>query len=174
MKFELVPLEEKYLIALSEYWSNLTSVELKAMGVDESKLPSKSEFIALLSHQLKLPMPEKKAFAMIGLLDGKAIGHCNLNPIHYGDHAKFHLHLWNHEHRGKGFGSKMVKQSLPHFFKLFKLNYIVSEPYANNPAPNRTLKKVGFKFVKLHKTFPGTINFEQEVKRWEIKQNDIV
>jgi hypothetical protein len=45
------------------------------------------------------------------------------------------------------------------------------EPYALNPAPNKTLEKLGFKFLKTYTTIPGWINFEQEVNLWELKNN---
>ena len=37
-----------------------------------------------------------------------------------------------------------------------------------NPAPNKTLARVGFEFVKEYVTVPGSINFEQPVNRWEM------
>lgn len=42
------------------------------------------------------------------------------------------------------------------------------ELYALNPAPNKTLEKVGFTFIKEHITVPGLLNFEQPVKLWEL------
>ena len=62
----------------------------------------------------------------------------------------------------------MVKMTLPYFFENLKLKKMYSEPYALNPAPNRILKKVGFEFVKEYTTIPGSLNFEQPVKRWEL------
>lgn len=57
---------------------------------------------------------------------------------------------------------------LPWFFKNLKLKKIYCEPYALIPAPNKTLEKVGFKFVKTYVTTPGRLNFEQPVYLWEI------
>jgi hypothetical protein len=37
-----------------------------------------------------------------------------------------------------------------------------------NPAPNKTLEKIGFTFIKSHTCVPGYLNFEQEVNRWEM------
>jgi RimJ/RimL family protein N-acetyltransferase len=37
------------------------------------------------------------------------------------------------------------------------------EPFADNPAPNKVLPKLGFKFVKRYWTVPGQICPEQEV-----------
>ena len=38
--------------------------------------------------------------------------------------------------------------------------------YAENPGPNRTLAKLGFRLIKRYRTVPGIINFEQEVNRY--------
>jgi hypothetical protein len=46
------------------------------------------------------------------------------------------------------------------------LKKLFCEPYALNPAPNKTLEKIGFEFVKEYITTPGWINFEQPVKLW--------
>ena len=72
--------------------------------------------------------------------------------------------------------------TLPFFFEKLKLRRLFSEPYALNEAPNKTLKKVGFELVKEYTTIPGSLNFEQPVKRWEmtfgkyrqLQQNDFV
>jgi hypothetical protein len=40
------------------------------------------------------------------------------------------------------------------------------EPNAFNVAPNRTLQRAGFKYVKTHMTVPGLLNFHQAVTRW--------
>jgi hypothetical protein len=40
-----------------------------------------------------------------------------------------------------------------------------------NPAPNRTLERVGFSFVRQYIGVPGSINFEQEVSLWEMSRD---
>jgi len=72
-----------------------------------------------------------------------------------------HLHLWNAASRKKGIGSQLVKMSLKYFFENLKLKRLFCEPYALNPAPNKTLEKTGFDFVKEYITIPGAFNFEQ-------------
>jgi RimJ/RimL family protein N-acetyltransferase len=59
-----------------------------------------------------------------------------------------HLHLWYPDKRIKGMGVQLVKKSLPYFFNNLHLKTLYCEPYALNPAPNKTLPKVGFEFVK--------------------------
>ena len=58
--------------------------------------------------------------------------------------------------------------TLPFFFENFKLKKLYCEPYALNAAPNKTLTKAGFNFVKKYSTIPGSISFEQEVNQWEM------
>ncbi|RYY92151.1 MAG: N-acetyltransferase, partial [Chitinophagaceae bacterium] len=68
--------------------------------------------------------------------------------------------------RGRGLGTAMVAGALPYFFGKLQLEKLYSQPYALNAAPNRTLEKVGFVFDKEYVTIPGSLNFEQPVKRW--------
>ena len=109
---------------------------------------------------------------MIWELNGKQIGHSNVTRIEYGEEATMHLHLWKLTHRNKGIGTELVKKSLPFYFSKLKIKKLICEPYALNPSPNRTLRKIGFKLMKNYRTIPGPSNFEQEVNRWELTKND--
>lgn len=95
----------------------------------------------MLTNQIRLPYKEKSSLALIAEINGEPLGHCNVNDITFGLEAKMHLHLWNNNLRKKGLGTEMVLQSLPLFFDRLKLKTIWCEPYAENPAPNKTLKK---------------------------------
>jgi len=83
-----------------------------------------------------------------------------------------HLHLWYTGRRKKGIGTLLIKMALPYFFQKYQLKKLICEPYAFNPAPNKTLEKVGFKFIKTYVTIPGSITFEQKVNRWEMSLED--
>jgi len=72
----------------------------------------------------------------------------------------------------RGMGSQLVKMSLPYYFEKMKLQTLFCQPYALNPAPNRTLEKAGFEFVKKYSTTPGAICFEQEVNLWKMERED--
>jgi RimJ/RimL family protein N-acetyltransferase len=104
---------------------------------------------------------EKKSYCIIWLVDDTPVGHSNINKIVFGEEAFMHLHIWDNTIRKKGFGTEMVKRTLPYFFNNYKLRNLYCEPYALNAAPNKTLEKVGFEFVKQYTTTPGWINFEQ-------------
>jgi RimJ/RimL family protein N-acetyltransferase len=163
-------IEEKDIDFLANYWANADAAFLLSMGADINKLPEREELKKMLAEQLSLPYEEKKSYCIIWLADDKAIGHSNVNKIIYAEEAYMHLHLWNADVRKKGFGVALVKMTIPYFFKNLKLKKLFCEPYALNPAPNKTLEKAGFTFVKNYVTTPGWINFEQKVNLWEIKR----
>jgi RimJ/RimL family protein N-acetyltransferase len=83
-----------------------------------------------------------------------------------------HLHLWKPGERKKGLGTAFVKQTLPFYFNNLQLKNLFCEPNAHNTAPNKTLEKVGFRFIKQHITTPGWLNFEQPVNRWVISRGN--
>ncbi|RDI14588.1 GNAT family N-acetyltransferase [Flavobacterium sp. AG291] len=161
-------MEEKDIPLIIDYWFTATPEHLYNMGVDPSKLPEKEEFKSVLRTQLALEYPDKKGYALIWEFDRKPVGHCNVNPLFYGDYGYMHLHIWYPEVRQQGFGIELVKRSLPFFFDKLQLKKLFCEPYALNPAPNKLLEKVGFTFVKQHITTPGSITFEQSCNLWEI------
>jgi RimJ/RimL family protein N-acetyltransferase len=157
---------------LADYWLKSDEQFLHGMGVDVNKLPGREDFTLMLESQIETPMEEKKAYCIIWLLDNKPVGHSNTNPVQYGEEAYMHLHLWEGSIRKKGMGAQLVKMTLPFFFENLKIKKLLCQPYALNIAPNKTLEKVGFRFVKEYITTPGFINFEQPVKLWELTQED--
>jgi len=155
---------------LVDYWLNSDPEFMQGMGVDLAKLPEREVLVKMLSAQLWQDYTEKQSYVLIWLFDVKPVGHCNVNKIEFGKSAFMHLHLWQSEHRQKGMGSTLVNLSLPHFFEKLKLETIYCEPYALNPAPNKTLTKLGFTFEREYITTPGYLNFEQPVKRWSLSR----
>ena len=120
----------------------------------------------MLASQLALPLEERRAYALIWLVDDVPVGYCNVNPMQFGAEANMHLHFWKAEHRKRGLGVPLVRLSLPWFFSRLQLQRLICEPYAHNPAPNKALERLGFAFERSYVTVPGSINTEQEVKRW--------
>lgn len=151
-----------------EYWFTAQRAFLSAIGVDIHKMPTKGQFEIMLEEQIGTSLQQRKSYCIIWEADGKPIGHCNTNPIIFGEEAKMHLHLWPSFERGKGIGTALLKMTLPYFFNGLQLQTLWCEPYALNPAPNKTLEKVGFELVKEYITVPGFINFEQPVKQWKM------
>lgn len=167
-KIKVRPLISNDINFIADYWLLSQKDYLVGMGVDLRKLPSRDGLTNMLRSQINLPDSEKTSLAMVLEVDGQPSGHCNVNDIRYGHDAKMHLHLWKSNNREKGLGTEMVKKSLPEFFNRLELKAIFCEPYALNPAPPRTLIKVGFEFVKKYKTVPGSLNFEQEVNQYKL------
>lgn len=151
---------------LLDYWFTAEHEFLAGMGVDVTRLPDRADFGKMLEGQILTPYPEKRAYALIWLLEGQPVGHSNLNPIVFGEHAWMHLHMWKAANREKGLGEQFIRLCLPEYFSHFNLREIYCEPYALNPAPHKVVEKVGFTFEKEYTTVPGSINFEQPVKRW--------
>ena len=149
-----------------DYFLNSDKDFLSGMGVDTSKLPTREEWLEILSTNFMLSLDQKKFFYMIWLFDNQPIGHSNINKIVFAEEAYMHLHIWKKEVRKKGIGFELLKLTIPHYFDIFKLKNLYCEPLATNSAPNRTLEKLGFEFIKSYDTIPGWINTYQTVNRW--------
>lgn len=72
--------------------------------------------------------------------------------------------------RNSGIGAACVRLTVDLYFERLKLKRLFCEPHAFNVAPNRTLQKAGFKYLKTHMTVPGPLNFHQAVNRWVIER----
>lgn len=145
---------------------------LKSLGVDVNKLPAKKEWEGIISNDLVQPPERRKLYYVIWQKDEIPVGHSHINDIVFGKEAYMHLHLWHAANRNKGDGSYFVRESLRYYFAKFNLQKIFCQPYALNPAPNRTLKKTGFKFIKTYETVPGWLNFKQPVNLWELDREE--
>jgi RimJ/RimL family protein N-acetyltransferase len=164
-------MQENDIALITNYWLSAEPLYLKGMGVDLNKMPNKEQWKSILTEQLNQTYIDKKAYCTIWEMDGNPIGHCNVNKIIFGQEAFMHLHLWHREKRIKGMGVELVKKSLPYFFNNLQLKTLYCEPYALNPAPNKTLPKAGFEFLKEYVTVPGYLNFEQKVCLWQMTKN---
>lgn len=152
------------------YFLNSDHAFLKGMGVDPEKLPNRHEWQNLISEDLLRPMHRRQFYYLLWRLGDTPIGHSNINKIVYSDHAYMHLHLWDHRNRKSGNGMYFIRSCINKFFETFELKQLFCEPYALNMAPNRTLAKTGFEFVKQYETTPGWINFHQKVNRWALSR----
>lgn len=153
---------------ITQYWLTSDKNFLEGMGVDVSKIPTKEEWIQMLTEQINTPIEKKKSYCIIWLINDKPVGHSNINKIVFGEEAYMHLHIWTDDARKQGHGMEFIRMTLPYFFNNMKLKKLYCEPYALNPAPNKILQKAGFEFVKEYLTTPGWINFEQPVKLWQL------
>lgn len=167
-------IKESDIPLIIDYWFNADPAFLTGMGVDLTKIPAKEKWPPMLTEQITLPYEQKRSYATIWELNGKPIGHCNVNEIIFGEQAYMHLHIWNAAERKMGLGVQLIKLSLPFFFKNLQLKKICCDPYALNPSPNKTLARAGFTFIKEYVGFPGAFSFEQPVNHWEITAASVI
>lgn len=160
------PIQKDDFKNIIDYFLNAEDNFLLGMGVDKRKLPTREAWMTIFEEEYVKAVEKKKAYYLIWLLNGKAIGHSNINKIVFGQQAFMHLHIWDPENRKKGIGFELIKMSVPFYFDIFRLRKLYCEPHAFNPGPNRTLEKVGFAFVKQYETTPGWINLQQIVNQW--------
>jgi RimJ/RimL family protein N-acetyltransferase len=157
---------------ITQYWLNASADYLEGMGVDLNKMPTEAAWTSMLGEQISKPYEQKKSYCTIWELNGKPIGHCNVNNISFGKEANMHLHIWYAAERKLRLGPSFIQLSLPYFFNNLQLKKIKCEPYALNPSPNKAIAKAGFRFVKEHISIPGSLNHEQLVSLWEISREE--
>jgi len=155
-----------------DYFHHATPEHLETMGVDPSRMPRRVEWLESFKQDFALPVERRANFLVIWLSGEDAVGFSTCNHIIYGERANMHLHVTVPEHRRQGIGAECVRQSIDIYFDRLKLEHLFCEPNAFNVAPNRTLQKVGFKYLKTHKTVPGAMNYHQAVTRWVMERKD--
>ncbi len=153
---------------MMDYFFSADDDFLIGMGADPKKLPSREDWLERLKTDFSKDKKDKGFYYLGWEYKGKLVGHSNINNINYAKEACAHLHLWDKDLRQSGLGRFFFQESIHRFFAEFPLKRIICEPYAKNPAPNKTLAKLGFEFEKSYVTVPGLINFEQEVNRWQV------
>lgn len=156
-----------------DYFVKAEASFLKEMGADKSKFPKRENWIQNLQLELSKPYSQKNYYYIIWLLNNEAVGHSNVNHIVFGESATMHLHLWDNAIRKNGLGLKFLKLTIPLYFEKFQLEKLICEPFSENIAPNKTLKKLGFNFIQTYKTIPGPINFMQNVNRYELTRDEL-
>jgi RimJ/RimL family protein N-acetyltransferase len=152
------------------YFHRSTPEYLETLGVDPTRLPSPEAWRDRYALQSKLPIDQRTALALIWLSDDRPVGFSTSDKIVYREQANMHLHMVDLENRRRGMGVECVRRSAEIYFERLKLRSLFSEPNAFNVAPNRTLQKAGFKYVKTHMTVPGLMNYHQAVTRWVMER----
>src|ERR1035437_1410274 len=140
---------------ISGYFHNSTPEHLEILGVDPTRLPSPETWRDRYLREYALPIQQRTALAVIWLSDDRPIGFSTSDKFVYGDRANMHLHIVNPENRHRGAGVECVRRSAEIYFERLKLRNLFCEPNAFNIAPNRTIQKAGFKYVKTYMTVPG-------------------
>ena len=154
--------------AVIDYFHNSTPEHLEMLGVDPTRLPSRDAWLEHFQREFSLPLKKRPAFYVIWLGGGLPVGFSSCNKIVIGERANMHLHVIDIGRRRQGIGTECVRRSVEIYFEKLQLRSLFCEPNAFNVAPNRTLQKAGFKYLKTHMTVPGPLNYHQAVTRWVI------
>jgi RimJ/RimL family protein N-acetyltransferase len=173
MTKNISPLTAKDIQYIVNYFHECDDNVLLAMGVDRKKLPEPAKWCEIIAEDLAKNLTERLFYYLLWEIDGKPIGHSNINKIVYDDHAYVHMHVWHQGLRRNGHGLFFVQKCIAEYFEKFKLKKIYCEPNADNRPPNTLLAKSGFTFLKEYETVPGSINFQQKVKRWVLTESDL-
>jgi len=153
-----------------EYFHRSTPEHLEMLGVDPTRLPGRESWRERLRLEFARPVEQRTAIVVIWLSDDRPVGFSTSDKIVYGEQANMHLHVTDPERRSRGIGAECVRRSVDIYFERLKLKRLFCEPNAFNVAPNRTLQKAGFKYLKTHMTVPGPLNYHQAVTRWVIER----
>ena len=153
-----------------EYFLKSTPEHLEMLGVDPTRLPTPESWHERFRRESTQPIEQRSWIVVIWLLDNRPVGFSSSDKITYGEQANMHLHVTDPEQRKRGIGVTCVRRSVDIYFELLKLKRLFCEPNAFNVAPNRTLQKAGFKYLKTHMTVPGPLNTHQAVTRWVIER----
>jgi RimJ/RimL family protein N-acetyltransferase len=164
-------LEEVGLVI--NYFHGATPEHLETLGVDPTRLPSRSDWRARYVAEYCKPTPERSTLLVIWNLDERPVGFSTSEKIVYGEQAHMHLHIVDPQLRGSGVGSASLPDTIAFYFRRLKLKRLFCEPNAFNVGPNRTLQKVGFRYVKTYKTVPGPLNYHQSVNRWVFDERQL-
>jgi RimJ/RimL family protein N-acetyltransferase len=152
------------------YFHTSTAEHLETLGVDPTRLPSPEAWRERYRREYELPVECRAALLVIWLSNERPIGFSTSDKIVYGDRANMHLHILNSDDRRSGAGVACVRKSVDIYFERLKLKRLYCEPNAFNVAPNRTLAKAGFTYLKTYMTVPGLLNYHQAVTRWAIER----
>ncbi len=154
-----------------DYFLRADHALLRGMGVDPQELPRREAWLESLMRDHERANTDKERSYLAWIYHGAPVGHSSINRIKVGVEAFIHLHLWIGGMRKTGLGTQYFKASAAEFMRVFRLERLYCEPYAENPAPNRVLLKAGFRFVRRYRTIPGAINFEQDVNQYVLESS---
>jgi RimJ/RimL family protein N-acetyltransferase len=104
--------------------------------------------VVIFQHEFSLPLDKRLGFLVIWLLDDQAVGFSSCDKIVFAERANMHLHVAEPQRRHQGIGTECVRRSVEIYFQKPRLKSLFCEPNAFNVGPNRTLQKVGFKYLR--------------------------
>jgi RimJ/RimL family protein N-acetyltransferase len=153
-----------------DYFHGATPEHLETLGVDPTRLPRPEAWREVLQRDYAQPRERRASILALWLRDDVAVGFSTCDKIVFGTRANMHLHIVEPDRRWKGDGTEFVRRSIDFYFDHLRIKTLFCEPNAFNVAPNRTLQKAGFKYLKTYHTVPGPLNFHQAVTRWVVER----
>jgi RimJ/RimL family protein N-acetyltransferase len=153
-----------------DYFLTATPEFLEVLGVDPSRVPPAEGWRERFRREDGRPIERRSWMILTWLFDDRPVGFSSSDKIAYGEQANMHLHIIDPQRRHRGIGAEYVRRSAAIYFERLKLKRLFCEPNAFNVAPNRTLQKAGFKYLKTHMTVPGALNYHQAVTRWVMER----
>lgn len=170
MRFTVKEVMPQELDMIIDYFHEASSEYLELLGVDPTRLPSAAAWRERYALECSKPIEQRATLLVIWKSGDQPIGFSSADKIIFGRQANMHLHVFKPEDRRSGVGTECVMQTSQLYFDALRLERLFCEPNAFNIAPNRTLQRVGFRYVKTHNTVPGPLNFHQAVTRWVMER----
>jgi RimJ/RimL family protein N-acetyltransferase len=148
------------------YFHDASPEHLAMLGVDRGRLPDPAHWRELYRQDYARPIAQRRTLPVIWELDAEPIGFSVADKIIHGREAHMHLHIIAPTLRRSGHGTACVRLTARLYVEALALQRLFCEPNAFNVAPNRTLQRAGFRYVKTYETIPGPLNYPQPVTRW--------
>jgi RimJ/RimL family protein N-acetyltransferase len=155
------------------YFHDASPEHLAMLGVDRSRLPDPAHWRELYRQEYARPNTERRTLMVVWELDAEPIGFSVADKIVHGREAHMHLHIVAPALRRSGHGTACVRLTARLYLGALALERLFCEPNAFNVAPNRTLQRAGFRYVKTYETIPGPLNYPQAVTRWVLDCADL-
>jgi RimJ/RimL family protein N-acetyltransferase len=148
------------------YFHEATDERLARLGVDRSRLSPPDAWRASFEQNLARPLDERSEYGLVWEVDGQLVGFSTADQIRIGDEAHMHLHIVDPQRRASGLGAQFVRLTAAHLCEVLRLKRLYCEPNAFNVAPNRTLQRAGFSYVRSRECRPNPINTHQTTTIW--------
>lgn len=170
MELAVRPLKPDEFGLVIDYFHGAGAEHLEMLGVDPTRLPERARWAQLFEQDFALPIEQRNRYFVLWTAGARPLGFSSVDRIQYGVQAFMHLHVVDPAQRRSGYGAECVRRSTAIYFDALNLQRLYCEPNAFNVAPNRTLQKAGFRYLKTHMTVPGPLNFHQAVTRWVLEK----
>jgi len=154
-----------------DYFHDATDEYLRVLGVDRTLLPTREAWRAFYEEDYARPIRDRLNYSLVWQLNGRVVGFSSTDHIDFGNEAFMHLHVVEAGLRSSGLGTQFVSLSAQAYFTALELQRLFCEPNAFNVAPNRTVQRVGFRYLFTHEAQPSSINFPQTTTRWVLDRS---